>query len=141
MIGVLYVVAGYLNAHSLLTGARPDLAGVLASGVYGTTWLMHAFDAGRRGSSRCVRAMAVFWAVVIAGSVICSTFVRLDTASGAAGGGWVVAALLLVVTAPLYGLASAFSGEPFTTLTSIAVASAILTIACAVTARRLAPAA
>lgn len=139
--GVLYLVAGGLNAGPLLTGARPAVAGVLASAAYGAVWLVWAFVAGRFNNSRTMRGMAGFWAVVIAIAAICSTFVRLDARSGVAASGWIVASLLEVAAAPLYGLAGVLAGEPLMSLTAITVVAGGLTMAIAATARSLAPAA
>ncbi len=139
LIGVLSVVAGCLNAGSLLAGARPGVAGLLASSAYGAAWLAWAFVAGRGNSCRTIRGMAGVWAVVIASAAICSTFVRLDAGSGVAGSGWMVTSLLVVTGAPLYGLAGLFPGEPLTMLTAVAVATGALSLAGAAAARRLAP--
>lgn len=141
LIGVLYLAAGYLNAGSLLAGVRPSVAGVVASAAYGAAWLAQAFVAGRSNSCRTMRGMAGFWAVVIACAAICSTFVRLDARSGIAGSSWMVAALLVGATAPLYGLAGAFGGEPLTLLTVVSVTFAALALGLAAAARKLAPAA
>jgi hypothetical protein len=141
LIGVLYVVAGFLNAGPVLAGARPTVAGLLASSAYGAAWLGWAFVAGRGSSCRTIRGMAGTWAVVIASAAICSTFVRLDARSGLAGSGWMVTSLLVVTGAPLYGLAGLFSGEPLTVLTAVAVGTGVLSLALAAAARKLAPAA
>jgi hypothetical protein len=141
LIGVLYLVAGGLNAGPLLAGARPTIAGVLASAAYGAAWLVWAFVAGRFNSCRSLRGMAGFWAMVIASAAICSTFVRLDARNGVAASGGMVASLLVVAAAPLYGMAGAFASEPLTALTAITVATGALTMALAAAARRLAPAA
>lgn len=138
LVGVLYLVAGSLNAQPLLAAARPTAAGMLASAAYGAAWLVWAFVAGRSNSCRTMRGMAGLWAVVIASAAICSTFVRLDARSGVAASGWMVASLLVVAAAPLYGLAGAFTGEPLTALTAITVATGALIVALAATARRLA---
>lgn len=139
LIGVLYLVAGYLNAHEFLSGAPPSLLGLVASATYGLVWLAHAFDAGRRGSSRDIRLMAVIWALVIAGTSLCSTYVRLNVASGVSftGGGWGAPALLLVLAGPLYGLVAPFNGEPLTFLTAVTVGAAALTMAFALAPGKL----
>ncbi|HSK32729.1 MAG TPA: hypothetical protein VK903_04530 [Propionicimonas sp.] len=141
LVAGLYLVAGFLNAGPLLAGARPGVAGQVASVAYGAAWLGWAFVAGRGNGSRSLRGMAGFWALVIASAAMCSTFVRLDARSGVAASGWTVASLLVVTTAPLYGLAGAFTGEPLTALTAIAVGTGALTVALAAAARKLAPAA
>lgn len=137
LIGVLYLVAGSLNAGPLLAAARPTAAGMLTSAAYGSAWLVWAFLAGRANSFRTMRGMAGLWAVVIASAAICSTFVRRDARSGVAASGWMVASLLVVAAAPLYGLTGAFTGEPLTALTAITVVTGALTLALAVTTRWL----
>jgi hypothetical protein len=141
LVGVLYLVAGGLNAGPLLAAAHPPIVGTVASAAYVAAWLVWAFVAGRYNSCRSLRRMAGFWAVVIASAAICSTFVRLDARSGVAASGGVVASLLVVAAAPLYGMAGAVASEPLTALAATTVATGALTIALAATARKLAPAA
>ncbi len=141
LIGVLYLVAGVVNAGPLLGAARPTAAGTLTSTAYLAAWLVWALVAGCSDSCRSVRGMAGLWAVMIASAAICSTFVRLDAPSGVAGSGWMVTALLVVAAAPLYGLTAAFTGEPLVALTAITVATGALTVGLAATARKLAGAA
>jgi hypothetical protein len=141
LIGVLYLLAGALNAGPLLGAARPTAAGMLASTAYVAAWLVWGLVAGRSDSCRALRGMAGLWAVVIASAAICSTFVRLDARSGVTESGWMVTSLLVVATAPLYGLTGAFTGEPLVVLTAVTVATGVLTLALAATARRLAGAA
>ena len=141
LIGVLYLVAGAVNAGPLLGAARPTTAGTLTSSAYLAAWLVWALVAGCSHSCRTVRGMAGLWAVMIASAAICSTFVRLDARSGVAASGWMVTALLVVAAAPLYGLAAAFTGEPLVALTAITVAAGALTVGLAGTTRWLAGAA
>ncbi len=141
LIGVLYLVAGVVNAGPLLGAARPTTAGTLTSSAYLAAWLVWALVAGRSDSCRTVRGMAGLWAVMVASAAICSTFVRLDARSGMAASGWVVTALLVVAAAPLYGLTAAFTGEPLVALTAITVATGALTVGLAASARTLAGAA
>ncbi len=141
LISVLYLVAGTLNAGTLLSAVRPTAAGMLTSTAYLAAWLAWAFAAGRSDSCRTLRGMAGLWAVMIASAAICSTFVRLDVRSGVAASGWMVTALLVVAAAPLYGLTAAFTGEPLAALTAVTVATGALTVALAAGARRLAAAA
>jgi hypothetical protein len=141
LIAVLYLVAGVVNAGSLLGAARPTTAGTLTSTAYLAAWLVWALVAGCSDSCRTVRGMAGLWAVMIASAAICSTFVRLDARSGVAASGWMVTALLVVAAAPLYGLTAAFTGEPLVALTAITVATGALTVGLAASARKLAGAA
>ena len=141
LIGVLYLVAGVVNAGPLLGAARPTTAGTLASSAYLAAWLVWALVAGCSHSCRTVRGMAGLWAVMIASAAICSTFVRLDVRSGVAASGWMVTALLVVAAAPLYGLTAAFTGEPLVALMAITVAAGALTVGLAGTTRWLAGAA
>ena len=137
LIGVLYLVAGVVNAGPLLGAARPTTAGMLTSTAYLGAWLVWALVAGCSDSCRTVRGMAGLWAVMIASAAICSTFVRLDARSGVAASGWMVTALLVVAAAPLYGLTTAFTGEPLVALTAITVATGALTLGLAGTTRWL----
>jgi hypothetical protein len=141
LIGVFTLLAGYLNAGPMLSGARPGVAGVLASLGYCAAWLVQAFIAGRLNSCRTLRGMAGFWAVVIACAAICTTFVRLDARSGVGAGDWAVVSLLVATTAPLYGLAGAFTGEPLAVLAAVTAATGVLTLGLAAAVRKLAPAA
>ena len=141
LIGVLYLVAGVVNAGPLLGAARPTTAGTLTSSAYLAAWLVWALVAGCSHSCRTVRGMAGLWAVMIASAAICSTFVRLDVRSGVAASGWMVTALLVVAAAPLYGLTAAFTGEPLVALTAITGATGALTVGLAGTTRWLAGAA
>jgi hypothetical protein len=141
VIGVLYLLAGALNAGPLLGAARPTTAGMLTSTAYVAAWLAWALVAGRSDSCRTVRGMAGLWAVVIASAAICSTFVRLDARSGVTDGGWMVTSLLVIAAAPLYGLTAAFTVEPLVALTVVTLITGALIVALAATARKLAGAA
>ncbi len=119
----LYALAGSINGRELLAGVRPSMVGVVGSALYLAVWLVHAVRAGLRVGGGDLRRMAMVWAVVVAGTWLCSTFVRLDLGPGAATpGGLVVPVLLLVLAA----------------LISVVVGAALLTMASAIAARRLA---
>ncbi len=138
VIVALYALAGLLNGRELLTGGRPSAVGMAASAFYVVAWLSHAVQSGLRRSSGDLRRMAAFWAVVIAGTWLCSTFVRLNLGSGAATpGGWVVPSMLLALAAPVYGLVGPFASDPHAALVTVTIGGAVLTMAFAVAARKL----
>lgn len=138
LVAACYLVATVLNAGALLFGGRPSAAAVVSSWAYLAAWLVHAFAAGRWRRCRSLRSMVVFWAVAVGGTAICGTFLRLNLGTGAAiPGGWVAPAILLVVAAPLYGLAGWWGADPLGVLVGVAVASATLTGVTALAARGL----
>lgn len=135
----LYALAGAVNGRELLAGVRPSMVGVVGSALYLAVWLVHAVRAGLRSGGGDLRRMAMVWAVVVAGTWLCSTFVRLDLGPGAAiPGGLVVPVLLLVLAAPAYGLVVLLPGAPLSALIPVVVGAALLTMASAIAARRLA---
>jgi hypothetical protein len=140
LVAASYLVATVLNAGALLFGGRPSVAAVVSSWAYLFAWLVHAFAAGRWRRCRSLRSMVVFWAVAVGGTAICGTFLRLNLGTGAAiPGGWVAPAILLVVAAPLYGLAGWWGADPLGVLVGVAVASAALTGVTALAARSRRP--
>ena len=136
LVAASYLLAGSLNARAVVFGGVPEAGGVLASGCYLAAWLANAAQAGREGECRALRRMAAFWAVTIGGTAICGTLLRLHLGVGASvAGGWVVPAILLVVAAPLYGLAGWFSTDPLAVLVAVAMGTAALTIVVSLAAR------
>ena len=116
------------------------MPGVVWSALYVAVWLAFAVQAGRSSNSRPLRWTTVFWAVVIGGTALCGTFLRLNLGTGAAiPGGWVAPATLLVVAAPLYGLVGLFGLDPLLAMLCVAAGAAVLTMVLALTARRLRP--
>lgn len=139
LVVAMHVLAAAVNGRELLTGAQPAVVGVVGSALYLAVWLGHAVQAGLRRGYGDLRRIAMVWALVVAGTWLCSTFVRLDLVPGAAiPGGWVVPALLLVLAAPAYGLVVFVPGTPLSALIVVVVAAAVLTMAFAIGARRLA---
>lgn len=133
LVVATYVIATAANAGTLLFGAPPHPGGVLASLAYLAAWLGHAVVVGRCSRRfRALRRMAAFWAVAVGGTAICGTFLRLNLGTGAAiPGGWVAPAILLLVAAPLYGLAGWFGPDPLAVLVAVALACAALTLVAA----------
>lgn len=142
LIGVSYVIAAAINARGLVATTRPGLAGVVASTCYLAAWLAHAARAGRCRECRALRRMAMYWAVTIGGTAICATLLPMRLGSGgmANPANWVLPAIVLVIAAPLYGLAGWFATDPLAVLTAVAVGAAMLTIVVALVARRTSPA-
>ncbi len=134
------LVAGALNAADLIFGRRPATAGMAWSVAYLAVWLAYAVQAGRSRSSRPLRWAAMFWAVVVGGTILCGALLRLNLGTGAAmPGGWVAPALLVVSAAPLYGLVGLSGVEPLLAMLGVAMGAATLTLSLALAAHRFRP--
>jgi len=137
MLGVgCCLVAGSLNVGELASGRRPSMLGVAWSAAYLALWLAYAVQAGRSRNSRHLRCTAMCWAVVISGTVLCGTLLRLSPGTeGAVPGGWAMMLALLVAVAPFYGLVGPFPAEPTIVLPGIACGAAVLVLGLALAAR------
>lgn len=142
LIWVSYVFAAALNARALVATTRPGIAGVVASSCFVAAWLAYAARAGRCRECRGLRRMAMYWAVTIGGTAICGTLlpIRISSTGAANPGNWVMPAIVLLIAAPLYGLAGWFTTDPLAVLVAVAVGAAVLTIVVALLARRHSPA-
>lgn len=140
LVFVVFTVSGLVNAHSLMYRKPPAEVGVVLSAGYVLLWVAHAFDAGRLRSSGSLRRMAVIWAVVIGAIAIVGDYLQFGLGDGSSEpGGWIIPAILLVVSAPLYGLVPLFPGDPLLGLIGVAVGSAGLTMVSSLVGRRMSP--
>lgn len=132
---MVYLAATVANAGEIVRGLPPTSLGVGMSALYLLGWLGFAVVTGCRPGSAALRRTSVVWAVLVAGSAVGGSLLRGGRASSLPGGD-VGAGLLVVVAAPLYGLAGLLATDTAAALVAVTVVVAALTMALALVTRR-----